>query len=204
MRKGRHIILYGPEGSGKSTQAKMLAKRFKIPYLASGDLVRRAAREDKGWLGKVCYRALNEGKYVADTEMFVLWKRKLKEKDINGGWVMDGFPRNITQAKFLEKKLEKYGKKVDAVIHLKVGRKTSIERLLKRGRKLGNGELHDSPSRIKERLRRYHLGEKRVLKFYRQKNNLITINGEKSVKEVNREILDKLNKLLEREDEKEK
>jgi len=197
-KRNVHLILYGPEGSGKSTQAKKIADKYEIPYLGSGDLVRSAAENDKGALGETCKLVLEEGKYVADSEMFVLWKKRLKGKDINGGWIMDGFPRNISQAKFLDKKLDKYGQKVDAVIHLKVRRPESIERLLKRGRKLGNGQLHDSLDKIKERLKRYHDGEKRVLGFYKNKRLLISVDGESPVGKVYENVMRELEKHLKR------
>ena len=108
-----NVIFYGPEGSGKSTQAKILAEKIKVPALVSGDLVRRMAEVDKGIMGDICRETLAAGKYVADSEMFVLWKARLKDEDTQNGWVIDGFPRNMTQAEFLADKLDKYGKKVD-------------------------------------------------------------------------------------------
>ncbi|MBI5465612.1 nucleoside monophosphate kinase, partial [Candidatus Gottesmanbacteria bacterium] len=77
-----HIIFYGPEGAGKGTQAKLLSEKLNLPILTSGDLVREAAANDPGLLGDICRRALHEGKYVADSEMFVLWKNRLKRKDM--------------------------------------------------------------------------------------------------------------------------
>ena len=82
-----HVIFYGPEGAGKGTQAKLLSKEFTLPILTSGDLVRDAATNDKGIIGEVCREALAEGKYVADSEMFVLWKWRLKEEDAKGDWI---------------------------------------------------------------------------------------------------------------------
>ena len=146
-----HIVLFGPEGSGKGTQAKLLSDALKLPILTSGDLVRDAAEKDKGIIGEVCKQALSEGKYVADSEMFVLWKWRLKEEDAKGGWIMDGFPRNVEQARFLDDKIDKYGYKVERVIYLNLPEEESMKRLLARARPLhkGSTELHDSPQRIK-------------------------------------------------------
>lgn len=184
-----YIIFYGPEGSGKTTQTKLLAEKLGLPALISGDLVRKYAEEDKGIMGEICREALQAGHYVADSEMFVLWKHRLKQPDTEHGFVIDGFPRNLAQAKFLEEKIEKYQKKIDFVFYLKVKEKESIRRLLKRGRRLGNGTLHDSPERIRERLRRYKAEEAGVLSFYKRKNSLVEINGERSIAEIHQDIL---------------
>ncbi len=186
-----HIVFYGPEGSGKGTQAKLLAEKLKLPVLTSGDLVRQAAANDKGIIGDVCREALSQGKYVADSEMFVLWKWRLKDKDAQGGWIMDGFPRNIDQAKFLEDKLNKYGYKIEKVFYLNLPEEESYRRLIKRARPLheGTDELHDSPERIKQRLAIYKEAEQPVLEFYRKKGVLIEINANQSIDAVHQEIL---------------
>ncbi|MBP9813814.1 nucleoside monophosphate kinase [Candidatus Woesebacteria bacterium] len=186
-----HIVFFGPEGSGKGTQAKLLSAALNLPILTSGDLVRDAAENDKGIIGEVCAAALAEGKYVADSEMFVLWKHRLKQPDALGGWIMDGFPRNVEQAKFLDDKIDKYGYKVEMVIYLNLSEDESIRRLTKRARPLhpGSTELHDSPERIKSRLAIYKDGEKNVLEFYRQKGVLFEINADRSIEEVHTEIL---------------
>ncbi len=186
-----HIVFFGPEGSGKGTQAKLLSQALNLPILTSGDLVRDAAENDKGIIGEVCTQALAEGKYVADSEMFVLWKHRLKQQDALGGWIMDGFPRNVEQAKFLDDKIDKYGYKVEMVIYLNLSEEESIRRLTKRARPLhpGSTELHDSPQRIKSRLAIYHEGEKDVLEFYRQKGVLVEINADMSIEEVHAAIL---------------
>ena len=183
-----HIIFYGPEGAGKSTQAKLLSEKLKAPALVSGDLVRKYAKEDKGIMGDTCREVFKTGHYVPDSEMFVLWKHRLKEPDINNGFVIDGFPRNLDQVKFLEEKLEKYQKKEDIVFFLKVSEKESIRRLLKRGRKSPDGSLHDTPEKIKERLKRYKKEEKQVLKFYKKRGLLRVINGEQSIEEIHNDI----------------
>lgn len=186
-----HIVFYGPEGSGKGTQAKLLAESLGLPILTSGDLVRDAAANDKGIIGEVVRQALLEGKYVADSEMFVLWKWRLKEEDAKSNWIMDGFPRNVEQAKFLDDKIDKYGYKVDHVIYLDLPEDISYERLLKRARPLyeGSAELHDSPERIKDRLRIYKEGEKDVLEYYRQKGLLHNIDANQAPEKVHQDIL---------------
>lgn len=191
-----HIVFFGPEGSGKGTQAKLLADALHMPILTSGDLVRDAATNDQGIIGEVCRQALAEGKYVADSEMQVLWKHRLKQDDAKGAWIMDGFPRNVEQAKFLADKIDKYGYKVEFVFYLNLSEKVSIERLLKRARPLhpGSTELHDSPERIASRLRIYKEGEKEVLEYYRQLGVMHEINADQTPDEVHREILANIQK----------
>lgn len=186
-----HIVFFGPEGSGKGTQAKLLSDALKLPILTSGDLVRDAAENDKGIIGEVCRQALSEGKYVADSEMFVLWKWRLKEEDAKGGWIMDGFPRNVEQAKFLADKIDKYGYQVELVVYLNLSEEESMRRLVKRARPLhdGSNELHDSPERIKSRLAIYKEGEKDVLEHYRQEGVLVEINADQSIEDVHKDIL---------------
>lgn len=186
-----HIVFYGPEGSGKGTQAKLLSEALHIPILTSGDLVRDAAANDKGIIGEVVRQSLAEGKYVADSEMFVLWKWRLKDEDAAGEWIMDGFPRNVEQAKFLDDKISKYGYKIEKVIYLNLSEEESYRRLIKRGRPLheGSNELHDSPERIKNRLELYKHGEKDVLEYYRQQGVLVEVNADQSVENVHKEIM---------------
>lgn len=186
-----HIVFFGPEGSGKGTQAKLLSEKLTLPILTSGDLVRDAAENDHGIIGEVCRQALSEGKYVADSEMFVLWKHRLKQDDALGGWIMDGFPRNVEQAKFLDDKIDKYGYKVELVVYLNLSEQESMRRLIKRARPLtpGSDELHDSPERIKSRLTIYKEGERDVLEYYRNKGVLVEINADNSIGQVHEDIL---------------
>lgn len=183
------IIFYGAEGSGKSTQAKMLAEKLGLPYLGSGDLVRDYAAKDKGMMGDICREALSNGRYVADSEMFVLWKVRLKEPDVQNGFVIDGFPRNHTQALFLNEKLEKYGTKVNYVFYLVVSEEESIKRLLKRGRVNPDGSLADSVEKVKSRLTLYQAQEADVLKYYDEEGLLQKINGEQSIEKIHEDIL---------------
>ncbi|NMC35605.1 nucleoside monophosphate kinase [Candidatus Beckwithbacteria bacterium] len=183
------IIIYGPEGSGKSTQCVMLADKLDLTKLGSGDLVRKYAKEDKGIIGQICRDGLQKGHYIADSEMFVMWKQRFKEPDVDKGFVIEGFPRNMTQALFLDDKLSKYKKEATLVIYLKVREKESIKRLLKRGRRNPDGSLADSPENIRERLRRYKAEEKDVLEFYKGKDILHEVDGERSIEEIHEDLV---------------
>jgi len=189
-----HIVFYGPQGSGKGTQAKLLAEKLKLPVLVSGDLVREMAANDKGLMGDICREALKTGKLVADSAMYILWKRRLKMPDAQHGWIMDGFPRNIKQAKFLVNKVDKYGYKIDKVFYLKISEEESYRRLLERGRRLysGSSESHDSPARIKERLKIHKQDEHEVLAYFKSLGILEEINGEQPKELVHQDILEKL------------
>ncbi len=186
-----HILMYGPEGSGKGTQSKLLSEKLHVPILTSGDLVRDAATNDKGMIGDVCREALSEGKYVADSEMYVLWKRRLKEDDAKNDWIMDGFPRNVDQATFLDDKLSKYGYKIEVVYYLNISEEESLKRLIKRARPLhpGSHELHDSPERIKSRLEIYKEHERPVLDYYKKQGVLAQIDAARSVEDVHADVL---------------
>jgi adenylate kinase len=190
-----HIVFYGPEGSGKGTQAKLLADALHLPILTSGDLVRDAAANDKGIIGEVCRQALVEGKYVADSEMFVLWKWRLKEEDAKGGWIMDGFPRNVEQAKFLDDKIDKYGYKVEKVLYLDQSEEESYRRLIARKRQLhpGSIETGDTPERIKTRIAMYKEAEKAVLDYYRANGVLVEINADQPIEKVHAQIMQQIN-----------
>jgi len=193
-----HIIFYGPEGSGKTTQGRLVAQKLKIPHLVSGDLIRKYAKVDKGIMGEICREALAKGFYVADSEMFVLWKRRFKEPDVDNGWVIDGFPRNMDQAKFLEEKLIKYKKEEDVVFFLKVREKVSVERLTKRARRNPDGTLSDTPQLIRERLRRYKIEEANVLDFYKKKGVLQAIDGEKKIEAIHQDIMVRIKKICQK------
>ena len=183
-----NLVFYGPEGSGKSTQANLIAKKYQLPHLSSGDLVRKYAKEDQGIIGNVCRETLTEGKYIPDSEMYVMWKQRLKEDDAKGGWILDGFPRNLTQAEFLNRKVEKYGQELNIVFFVEVSEEESIKRLISRGRKSPDGSLHDSPERITERLKHYNEAKKEVLEYYQNRGILKTIDGERSIEEIHQEI----------------
>jgi adenylate kinase len=186
-----HLIIYGPEGSGKGTQGKMVAEKFGLPIYTSGDLVRDAAEHDKGLIGEACRKALSEGRYVPDSEMYVLWKNKLKSEEAIKGFLLDGFPRNIRQAKFLTRKISKYGYDIDTMIYLTLTDEEATKRLVKRNRKLfeGSTESHDSPERVQHRLQIYREQEAELLKFFKEQNKVLEVNANQPAEQVFADIV---------------
>jgi adenylate kinase len=180
-----HLVIYGPEGSGKGTQAKLLSEKLNLPIYTSGDIVREKAAKDQGFLGQSCRQALKEGKYVPDEIMFILWEDKLKQAD-KKGFILDGFPRTLKQAKFLIEKTARYGYQPDMLIHLHLDDDTAVARLSLRKRTLYKGSkiLHDDPKRVKQRLAIFRKQEKLILDFFRKRNLLLEVDGKGTVEEV--------------------
>ena len=190
-----HIVVYGPEGSGKGTQAKILGEFLKLPVYTTGDLVREAAQNDLGEIGKVARKALSSGYYLSDEEVFILLQQRLSAPSAQKGFILDGFPRTLAQAKLLLQAAKKYGYKIDKLIYINITDEIATTRLLKRKRPIFPGSLilHDTPERISQRLKIYRKLEKEVLRFFRGKNILIEINGNNTPAKVFKDILRRLN-----------
>lgn len=186
-----HFVFYGPEGSGKGTQAKLLAEKLGLPIYTTGDLVREAAEKDKTYLGDICRKVLKEGKYLPDREVSKLIENKLISTEAKKGFVLDGFPRSEKQAKFLQESMQKNGYNLDKFIYLKLSDEESVQRLVKRNRALfeGSNISHDDPQRVKNRLAVYREKEKDVLDFYKSMNLILEINAAQSITKVFEDIL---------------
>lgn len=181
-----HFVFYGPEGSGKGTQAKLLSVKLGLPIYTAGDLVRTAAENDKTVLGDMCRKVLSEGKYLPDGEISRLLSNKLETAEAKKGFVLDGFPRTYAQAQFLKEKMEEAGYALTRFIYLKLSDDESVKRLVLRKRALfpGSRELHDDPQRVKQRLAVYRENEKQVLKFYKEQDLILEIDAYQNVDDV--------------------
>jgi len=180
------IVIMGPQGCGKSTQADLLAKKLNIPHISTGDIF-RDLEESKTPLGKRVWEALSKGKLVSDEDTMTVVSEALKDDAYAKGFIIDGFPRNLYQAQhapFIP----------DFALYINVSDKTSFDRLLNRKRE------DDNPEIIRERLREYHANTELVLDFYRVKSILIEVNGEGTIKAIHNLILRKLSGIKTKED----
>ncbi len=180
------ILILGPQGSGKGTQAKRIAAAYGVPHVATGDMF-RAAVADGSELGRRVAPILEEGGLVPDDLTIEFIRERLANED---GFVLDGFPRTVAQAEALDSMLEEIGKPLDAVILLQVSDEVATERL--RERAVQEGRADDSPDAIANRLRLYHELTELVVDRYQLAGIEVIVDGEQTVDEVFAGIQDAL------------
>jgi len=176
------ILLLGPQGSGKGTQAKRIAASHGIPHVATGEILRSAIAAETE-LGRRVKPILERGDLVPDELMVDLIRERLQEED---GFVLDGFPRTLPQADALDAMLAEIGKPLDIVLLLQVGDDVASSRLL--GRAAEEGRKDDEPDAIANRLRHYHEETEPVVERYRTEGTLVPIPGERGIGEVAADI----------------
>lgn len=172
------IAVFGPPGSGKSTQGELLAKDLGVSHLQTGELSRRVAREETA-LGRRVKKVLETGDLVSDEDMRTMVENELTNKKYETGVVLDGVPRTLYQAKTF--KLE-----IDRAFYFEVGDEENIKRLLLRKR---SGETREL---IQERLRIYCLKTEPMLAYYQKKGILERIDGERQIEVIYEDVLERL------------
>jgi adenylate kinase len=207
-----YIILLGAPGAGKGTQAVMLAEKLSLVQVASGDLFRQALK-DKTELGRKAKEYMDKGQLVPDEITISMVMERLDAPDCENGAILDGFPRNLAQARALDKELEKQSQTIDKVVYIAVSEAELMKRLGGRWicrncqapyHEIDNppkvagicdrcgGELYqrddDNEETIKKRLKVYFEETSPLIDYYRQCGKLVEVNGEGSAAEVNRRI----------------
>ena len=180
-----NILLLGPQGSGKGTQAKRICESYGIPHIATGDIL-RAAMAAGTELGHKVKPIYDRGDLVPDDLMIELIRERLAQDDTEKGFALDGFPRTMAQAEALEPMLREIGKELDVVFVLQLPHAVSIERLLKRAQI--EGRVDDTPEAIAKRLEIYRRETEPLIEWYRIRSNVVTVHGDRSVNEVFAEI----------------
>jgi adenylate kinase len=175
------LIFLGPPGSGKGTQAKLLAERLGVPAISTGDMLRDAVRRGTP-LGRRAQAIMEAGELVPDDVVIGLVRERTAVPDARNGFLLDGFPRTIEQAKALDRILEGNGASVDGVINLLVPEGSLVERLL--GRAALEGRSDDRRETVAERLRVYRERTAPLVEYYRGLGLLYDVDGSGSVEEV--------------------
>ncbi|MGM0546696.1 MAG: adenylate kinase [Bacteroidota bacterium] len=173
------IIIFGPPGAGKGTQANLISEEYDIPHLSTGEIFRSAIKNETP-LGKEVKAILDAGDLVPDEKVVGLVEEELKDNKYSDGYILDGFPRTVPQAEAYDALLDKKGKTLDAFLQLEVPEQELIDRILSRG----EGRSDDSPEKVKNRLAVYQEETAPVLNHYKKQDLVETIDGVGSIEEI--------------------
>tara|TARA_R110002020_G_scaffold88345_10_gene217082 strand:- start:2033 stop:2614 length:582 start_codon:yes stop_codon:yes gene_type:complete len=182
------LILLGPPGAGKGTQAQKLVERHRIVQLSTGDMLRAAVRAATP-VGLKAKDLMDRGELVPDEVVIQIVSERLDEPDCSNGFILDGFPRTVPQAEALEELLERKQLQLDVVVELAVDEAALLERVEKRAAESGdNVRSDDNAEALKKRLDVYRAQTAPLTEFYRRKGLLKQVNGMAPIEEVSAEI----------------
>jgi adenylate kinase len=184
-----NILLLGPQGSGKGTQARRIADEFGIAHISTGEMLRSAITTGTP-LGLEVKPIVERGDLVPDELMIGLIRERLDDDDTREGFVLDGFPRTMAQARALDLMLGEIGRDLDVVFELQVPDEVSTARLEKRA--VEEGRTDDTPEAIARRLAEYRDKTEPLVGYYRLRGNLVGVHGESPIDQVFREIQEAL------------
>ena len=183
------ILLLGPQGSGKGTQAQRISAAFGLPHIASGDMLREAMAAGTP-LGRKVKPIYDAGELVSDDLMIDLFRERLSQPDAESGFALDGFPRTLAQAEALDDMLLEIDSPLDVVFDLQIDEPTTVERLL--GRARDEGRSDDTPDAIAKRLELFREATLPVVEHYRTQGKVVGIHAAGTVNEVFNEIQETL------------
>ncbi len=182
-----NVLLLGPQGSGKGTQAARVCRDYGIPHIATGDII-RAMKEEPSELGHELKAVYDRGDLVSDDLMIRLIEDRLGREDAQEGFVLDGFPRTLAQAEALDEMLRELDRKLDIVLEFQLRDRDTLEqRLLKRA--LEEDRSDDTPEAIARRLALYYEQTEPLVEYYRSRHgNVVGIHAERPIESVYAEV----------------
>jgi adenylate kinase len=192
-----NVLLLGPQGSGKGTQAKLISKTYGIPQVATWDMARELRELDTP-LGHEVKEIYDRGDLLSDDLIVRMIRDRLSRGDTIPGFILDGFPRNLAQAEALDALLDELDRDLDVVFDLQIGdRATLIERMVKRAAEEGRSD--DTPESMQRRLEIYDEQTAPLIQYYRAKQaNVVGIHADRPIEEVFGEIREALEQVASR------
>jgi adenylate kinase len=184
-----NLLLLGPQGAGKGTQAERISKEFGLPHVSTGDMFRAAAANGSE-LGREVKPLLDAGVLVPDGLTIKLIRERLARDDAGAGFALDGFPRNLEQADALDRMLAEQGRQLDAILFFDLPDDVGMERALKRAKLEKRSD--DTPEVITTRLATYHAETEPIVEHYRATGKLVPLHAARSIEEVWSEIVSAL------------
>jgi adenylate kinase len=182
-----NLVLFGPPGAGKGTQAKVLVETRGLPQLSTGEMLRAAVKAGTP-LGKKVDALLTKGELVPDAIVIDIIAERYDQPDCANGAVFDGFPRTIAQAEALDAMLAARGKRIDAVLELKVNDKALLDRVEQRIKDGGILRSDDTPETLQHRLGVYYKNTAPLLDYYGKQGKVVTIDGMAPIADVTKHI----------------
>ncbi|HEX7768596.1 MAG TPA: adenylate kinase [Dokdonella sp.] len=180
------LVLLGAPGSGKGTQAEILRTELGVPHVSTGDLLRAAVKAGTP-LGQKAKAVMEAGQLVSDDIVLAMLEERLAQPDAAGGFILDGYPRNLAQCEALERVLARIGKPLEVAIKLEVPHELIVERIA--GRAAKEGRKDDTPETVRERLRVYAEQTEPVARHFAAIGQLTTVDGVGELAEVSSRIL---------------
>ena len=187
------IILFGPPGAGKGTQAKFLIDKYNIIQISTGDMLRDAVSKESD-IGKEVKYIMDKGELVSDTLIMSLISQRIDNDDCSNGFILDGFPRTLAQAIALDELMKTKKIFIDHVIQIDVNESLLLDRIKKRASENKNHRDDDNSKILTNRILVYNEQTIPVLRYYEDLNLLKKVNGMLSVEEVSQEIFNILEK----------
>lgn len=184
-----NLLVLGPQGAGKGTQAKRISTEHRIPHISTGDMF-RAAQAEGTEFGRRVGEIMASGRLVPDDLTIAMIEERLSQPDAAAGFVLDGFPRTLAQAEALDGMLGGLGRALDAILFFDLPDEIGMARALHRASIEGRAD--DTPEAIARRLATYHAETEAVVEHYRATGRLVPLHAERSVQEVWTEISDSL------------
>ena len=175
------LLLLGAPGSGKGTQAVKLQQHLQVPHISTGDLLRAEVAAGSK-LGLEAKEVMARGELVSDAILLGMLEDRLSREDVAGGFILDGYPRNLAQAAALDELLARIGQPMDYAVQLAVPTELLVERIA--GRAQAEGRADDNPESVRKRLQVYEDQTAPVIEFYREHGQLTLIDGVGSMDEV--------------------
>jgi adenylate kinase len=207
------LVILGAPGAGKGTQAALISEKFNIPHVSTGDIFRSNIKNGTE-LGRKAKEFIDKGLLVPDELTIDIVKDRLEQNDCKDGFILDGFPRTIPQADYLERALHEMGTALDAVMNIYVSDEEIIKRMSGRRVCPGCGASYhvlynptkvqgvcdscgaaivqrddDKEETVLSRLKTYHSQTEPLIKYYREKNKLVTANGQERIEDTSKEVM---------------
>lgn len=183
------LVLLGAPGSGKGTQAARLKDHLQVPHISTGDLLRAEVAAGSA-LGLQAKAVMDRGDLVSDEILLGMLEDRLSRPDVSGGFILDGYPRNLAQADALGQLLARIGQPMDHAVQLDVDTDLLVERIA--GRAKEQGRVDDSPESVRNRLNVYNQVTAPVVDYYRQRGMLKVVHGEGSMDDVFTRIVESI------------